>query len=100
MREEMHLSKKYVAGYLGMTEEIFGYIEQNETLLTEDMIEKLSELYGVSKTTLRLSCGTVLLRPDNIPNYDDLSMQDKIAISNLMHFRNSLRPAYLMETQY
>lgn len=52
LREKAGFSQEHVAEFLGVNPKIVAKIENNECLLTSNMVNKLTALFGISVTTL------------------------------------------------
>lgn len=48
MREDKDLLQREIAEQLGITQRNYSYLETGQTLLTEDILEKLADLYQTS----------------------------------------------------
>lgn len=79
LRNELHLSQKYVANYLGISRLMYIQIENGNRMITADELSKLSTLFGVLPATIYTYC---------FDNDDD---KDQAEIMNLIYFKEQIK---------
>ena len=91
LRKELHLSKDYVAKYLGISRSTYTQMENGNRKVTADDLAKLSDLFNVSADSILK--GDDIELPANMfaRSFEKLSENDQAEIMNLIRFKEQMK---------
>lgn len=89
LRENLHLSKDYVANFLGIKSSVLSQIESGERKITKEEAFKMGELFGVAADSFFNNTEKQLT--NMLPkDFKTLGKNDQEGILNLILFKNMM----------
>lgn len=88
-RNQLHLSKEYVATYLGIDIETFAKMEAGEVKASAEELTKLSTLFGISSNMLLRGSETLPITLSDCS--EKLDESDKTEIVGLIRFKEMIK---------
>lgn len=81
----LHLSRTYVAEFLGVSENIITEIESGKRTISSDLITKLNDLFQIDlESTKRSLIG-------NVNFEEEIALEDQQEIENLLEYRERMK---------
>src|SRR5574344_951242 len=90
-RNQLSLSQKYVANFLGMNKATYTQIENGNRKVTAENLSKLSALFGVSTDSLLNGNEVSQLTTMFAHSFDNLDENDQLEIINLIRFKEQMK---------
>ena len=75
LRNRMGLSQEQISTYLGISQPAYNHYESGDTVVSQDSLEKLADVYGVEEYDI-LTCNKPLLQADMAFSF--IQKEDKI----------------------